>query len=679
MVPNEAHQYMGIIQLLLHFRWTWVGLFVMDGERGECFLQTLEPLLSQNGICSAFTERIPTQADVHTMSDDKLSNIYLPFTDSNVNTFILYGGPMTILGLISFMFLGDPECKGKTWIMTDQVDFALTGLQRSFNFQLFQGTIYFTIHQNEPLGFQQFLETIKICWTQGDGFLKDFWEQAFDCSFLNPSVPEEDNKACTGEEKLASLPAAIFEMHMTSHSYNIYKAVYAVAHILHAMDSSRSNHRTMVGGKAITIQNLQPWQLHPFLQGISFNNSAGERVSFNDERGGGFDIMNLVALPNNSFLRLRVGKMDPNALDGQEFIIDEDIIVWHRNFNQVRPLSACSASCHPGYQKRKKEGEKPCCYDCIPCPEGKISNQKDMDNCFKCPEDQHPSDDRDGCIPKVITFLSYEEPLGIMLASAAISFSLITVSVLGIFIKHRDTPIVKANNRGITYTLLVSLLFCFLSSLLFLGQPTKVTCFLRQSAFSITFSVAVSCMLAKAITVILAFKAIQPSSSMRKWLGKRLANCVVFSCFLIQVGICGIWFRTSLPFPYLDMQSLNGEILIACNKGSDIMHYITLGYIDFLSIISSVVTFLTRKLPDSFNEAKFITFSLFMFCSVWLCFVPAYLSTRGKYMVAVEIFSILASSAGLLSCIFSPKCYIILLRPELNNREQLIWKKKIRI
>ncbi|XP_034264109.2 vomeronasal type-2 receptor 26-like [Pantherophis guttatus] len=681
MAPNEGPVYIGIIRLLQHFGWKWVGLFAVENESGEHFLKKLQVMLSQHGICPAFIERIPLLLpldDIHTFSD-KMKSLYIHLTDIKVNVFILYGESYTLLWLISPIFLSDPEDKlnaslRKVWVTTSQVDFILIGSLKMWNLQLFDGAISFQIHSGDVLAFKEFLKSIKPLWRQRDGFLKDFWEQAFDCFLSNSEIPAMDMEKCTGEENLHSLPGPLFEMQMTGHSYSIYNGIYAVAHSLQALLSKESSQSKTLVDKIQELTDLPPFKLHPFLQSISFNNSAGETVSFNEkmEIAGGFDIVNVITFSNNSIQRVKVGRLDPNAPEGNELIINEDMIEWHKGFNQVLPVSLCNQYCHPGYWKRKSEENIFCCYDCVPCPWGKISNKIDTEDCFKCPEDQYPSETQDRCLNKTMNFLSFEEPLGISLASAAVSFSFMTISVLGIFLKRRDTPIVKANNRDLTYTLLIALLLCFLSSLLFLGQPGKVTCLLRQPAFSIIFSVAVSCVLAKTITVVVAFMATKPGSSMRKWVGKRLALSIVLSCSFLQAGLCILWLATSPPFPELDMNSLTEIMILQCNEGSTFMLYCVLGYLGFLAIASFIVAFLARKLPDSFNEAKFITFSMLVFCSVWISFVPTYLSTNGKAMVAVEIFSILSSSAGLLGCIFFPKCFIIELKPELNTKKQLI-------
>uniref|UniRef100_A0A1B8Y5S6 G-protein coupled receptors family 3 profile domain-containing protein n=1 Tax=Xenopus tropicalis TaxID=8364 RepID=A0A1B8Y5S6_XENTR len=277
-----------------------------------------------------------------------------------------------------------------------------------------------------------------------------------------------------------------------------------------------------------------------------------------------------------------------------------------------------------------------------------------MEMCIQCPEDQWPNDNRTICIQKITEFLSYEDPLGQSLAAVSALSSLTVISVLLIFIKYHITPVVKANNQTLSYSLLLSLTLSFLCCFLFIGRPQKVTCLLRQVTFGINFTLSVSCVLAKTVTVAIAFNATKPGSKIKKW-----------------VGICLVWLISSPPFPDYDTHTYTGKMILQCSVTA---FYTVIGYMGFLSGLSFIVAFLVRKLPASFNEAQLITFSMLVFCSVWVSFIPAYLSTKGKYMVAVEIFAILASSAGLLGCIFIPKCYIILFRPEQNTRRGLTGK-----
>ncbi|XP_070810211.1 vomeronasal type-2 receptor 26-like [Pituophis catenifer annectens] len=689
MVPSELLQYEGLVQLLLYFQWRWLGLMATDDESGTYFLRTVEQMLLQKGICPAFSVRLTKHFyfldEIGTMIFERI-DILKNFMLSTAKVVLVYGETASIFWLavaiqttqtMQYIFPWGKEkySPKRVWVTTAQIDFTLFHFQKIIDVkpQIFHGALSFNIHAMQIQGFQQFLETVNPFWEEEDGFIHEFWSQAFNCFLFKINVLSLAFLPCNRKKTLKDLPAPYFEMSMLGHSYSIYNSVYALAHTLHAMYSTRINHRPLKHGGRLSPQNIKPWQLHSFLQRISFNNSAGDEITFNEhgELAGGFDITNLVTFPNNSYIKVHIGRLDPH----KGFTIDEDKIEWERDFTQVPPVSLCNEKCHPGYSKKKKEGEKFCCYDCAPCPDGMFSNQEDAEICLICPEDHYPNKFQDQCLPKIPNFLTFEDPLAIAATVSALLLSLISLLVLGIFLKHHDTAIVKANNRSLTYTLLIALLLCFLCPLLFIGRPNQATCFLRQTTFGFVFSVSISSILAKTISVVLAFMATKPGSRMRKWVGKKLAYSIVFTCSIFQAGICVLWLTISPPFPDVDVHSMTKEVILICNEGSVIMFYCILSYMGFLTIICFTVAFLARKLPDSFNEAKFITFSMLVFCSVWLSFIPTYLCTKGKYMVAVEIFSILASSAGLFSCIFFPKCYIIVVRPELNNREQLIRKK----
>ncbi|XP_077137319.1 vomeronasal type-2 receptor 26-like [Ranitomeya variabilis] len=284
----------------------------------------------------------------------------------------------------------------------------------------------------------------------------------------------------------------------------------------------------------------------------------------------------------------------------------------------------------------------------------------DSVSCQKCPEDQWPNDFNQ-CVPKSIEYLSYKnDPAVLVISVISVLCFLKTSVILGIFIIFQDTPVVQANNKTMSLILLVSIMLSFLCVFLFLGRPTHVTCMLRQTSFGIIFSVAISSILAKTIMVYMAFKATKPGTSWRQLIGVRITNCVVFFCSFIQVLLSIIWLSTSPPFPEMNTDFYEDKIIFQCNEGSMLAFSMLLGYMGLLAAISFTVAFLARNLPDSFNEAKNITFSMLVVCSVWVAFIPSYMSVTGKNTVLVEIFAVISSSFGILGCIFLPKCYIIL-------------------
>uniref|UniRef100_A0ACB8F394 Uncharacterized protein n=1 Tax=Sphaerodactylus townsendi TaxID=933632 RepID=A0ACB8F394_9SAUR len=126
---------------------------------------------------------------------------------------------------------------------------------------------------------------------------------------------------------------------MTGNSYNIYNAMYSIAHALHAMYTFGSRFAMM--GKSKKLLDVQPWQIHASLRNTQFNNTAGEEVVFaeNDKRSAGYDILNLIFSPNHSSAQVKVGRVDPRAPPGRDFIINSDAIVWTTQVGNI--LESC--------------------------------------------------------------------------------------------------------------------------------------------------------------------------------------------------------------------------------------------------------------------------------------------------------------------------------------------------
>uniref|UniRef100_A0A8C4S812 Extracellular calcium-sensing receptor-like n=1 Tax=Erpetoichthys calabaricus TaxID=27687 RepID=A0A8C4S812_ERPCA len=355
-----------------------------------------------------------------------------------------------------------------------------------------------------------------------------------------------------------------------------------------------------------------------------------------------YDIINWQLDVNGDVQYVDIGFYDGSAEAGYELTINEDNIIWNGGQKKVI-TSSCSESCPPGTRKATREGEPICCFD----------------YCIRCPWNHWPNSMKNTCLPKAVEYLSFGEMMGIILSALGVAGACLTVFVAAVFFHFRSTPIVRANNSEISFLLLFSLLLCFLCSFLFIGEPSHWSCKLKHAAFGITFVLCISCVLGKTLVVIMAFKSTLPGHNIMKCFGPLQQRLSVFFFTCIQIIICILWITISPPFPSENTKYFKNRIIFECNLGS-------------VAAFCFVLAFIGRKLPDNFNEAKYITFSMLIFCAVWITFIPAYLSSPGKYTVAVEVFAILSSSFGVLLCIFAPKCYIILLRPETNTKKHVM-------
>uniref|UniRef100_A0A8C4RVX6 Extracellular calcium-sensing receptor-like n=1 Tax=Erpetoichthys calabaricus TaxID=27687 RepID=A0A8C4RVX6_ERPCA len=561
-IPSDYYQSRALAQLVKHFGWTWVGTIRSDNDYGKSGMATFIEAAQKEGICIEYSEVIyrtnPRETFLKTVEVIKMVSSKIIVAFASFIDMELLMKELLLQNITGLQWVGS-----ESWVSDKNV-------ATKENYRIFKGAIGFSNANAVMPGLKEFLLSAHPSSTPGNTGLIQFWENIFDCSFNNTT-----SKICTGSENLQQVNNLYTDVSELRITYNVYKAVYAVAYALH------------------------------------------------------------------------------------------DLLI---------PKSVCSESCHPGTRKATQRGKPICCFDCLPCAEGEISNNTDAVHCMKCPLEYRANEEKDQCILKDIEFLSYDEIMGMILIIFALLGASLTSVVAVVFFKFRDTPIVKANNSELSFLLLFSLTLCFLCSLTFIREPTQWSCMLRHTAFGITFVLCISCVLGKTIVVLMAFRATMPGSKIMKCFGPTQQRLSVLSLTLLQTLTCIIWLVKYPPLPHKNMNSNKEVIILECEMGSPVAFYLVLGYIGVLAVMCFVLAFLARKLPDNFNEAKFITFSMLVFCAVWITFIPSYISSPGKYTVAVEVFAILASSFGLLLCIFVPKCYIVLLKPDRNSKKHVISK-----
>ncbi|XP_067364257.1 extracellular calcium-sensing receptor-like [Channa argus] len=661
-IPSDYYQSRALAKLVKHFGWTWVGAVRSDNDYGNNGMATFITAASQEGVCIEYSESIsrtdPSQhiARVVKVIQRGSATVLIAFlAQSEMNILLEEALNQNLTGV---QWVGVESWITAGYFATTKYSSVLTG------------SLGFTIRKAKITGLQEFLLQVNPGQDRQNNLLKEFWEATFGCTFQSSL---DGQTKCTGSERLQDINNPFTDVSQLRISNNVYKAVYAVAHAMHNMLKCGQS------GEAVKQQCIwnypEPQHVMKNLQAVNFTLQSGEGVYF-DRNGDPVAIYELVNWQRNQagdIVFEAVGSYNASQPNGKQFTMNGRNITWAAE-SLKRPRSVCSESCPPGFRQAVIRGKPSCCFSCIACAAGEISNSNNSAECSRCPLEYWSNEDQSQCVPKVIEFLSYGETMGALLATFSLFGAGSTLVVFCVFFQFRHTPLVKASNSELSFLLLFSLTLCFLCSLTFIGRPTECSCMLRHTAFGITFALCMSCILAKTIAVVIAFKAKRPSNTFPQC-SAPLQRTSVLGCTLLQVLVCVLWLTLAPPFPYKNTAHANERIILECNLGSPIGFWAVLGYIGILAVLCFILAFLARKLPDNFNEAKFITFSMLIFCAVWITFIPAYVSSPGKFTVAVEIFAILASSYGLLFCIYTPKCYILLLKPDRNTKKHIMGRK----
>ncbi|XP_014913696.1 olfactory receptor CR1 [Poecilia latipinna] len=662
-MASDIYQARAIAQLAIKYNWTWVGAVVANNEYGLMAVKVFQEEIQGAGVCLSFVETLQRE---NIVSD--ASRAALAIQASTAKVILIFTWYTDVMEL--FLQLEKLNVTDRQFLASEAWSTSTDLRQSAFSRKVARGVLGVAIQSSSLPGFGTFVRNLNPSLRPNDQVLKEFWEKEFGCSPGIGATPSSSSlPPCSGTESLRDVKNLFTDTSQLRVTYNVYLAVYAAAHALHSLLSCPNVSSSP--GQNVTCSlhtQIKPMELMEQLSKVNFTTPQGEAFYFQGaDITAKYDLVNWQSSPEGEVNLVLIGRVD-----GFDLHLNESAIQWSTGSSQV-PVSVCSERCPPGTRMASRKGEPICCFDCIPCADGQISNTTGSTQCNDCPSELWSNAERTACIPRQLDFLSFNETLGITLTAVAVSGVTATTAVFVVFLYYRQTPMVRANNSELSFLLLLSLKLCFLCSLVFIGRPSAWSCRFQQAAFGISFVLCVSCLQVKTIVVLAAFRSARPGAeALMRWFGPRQQRGSVCLFTSVQVIICIIWLSLSPPEPRPDLKIPGLQVTLECAMASVAGFSLVLGYIGLLGCTSLLLAFLARKLPDNFNEAKLITFSMLIFCAVWVAFVPAYVSSPGKYAVAVEIFAILASSYGLLFCIFAPKCFIILLRPEKNTKKHLM-------
>ncbi|KAG8009726.1 G-protein coupled receptor family C group 6 member A [Nibea albiflora] len=619
-IPNDQHQTAAMASLLSTYGWNWVGIVTTDGNYGRSALDNFVSHASKKGICVAFKSMLPqsiTSQDVTSAITAAAKTICKNPKVQVIVSFAKARHMMYLYEELKNQVLksgGALESMRRVWVASDSWS-SSSSVKGNFTLEDIGHVVGLTFKSGNLSSFSDYLDRLDAAGHTGNNsFLQEFYMK------LNSS---------RGSGDAMVMSEAVKTLREHTHADTVFSVEMAVLEALRTQAFK-------LGQKSYTF----------------------------DSRGDinlGYDVI---------MWRSDRGKIHVHDVVAEYHVLKNNFTYTNCSTTQhLRDLkfiiSKCSTSCIPGEFKKTVEGQHTCCYECMNCTENYYSNDTDMDQCLSCDTDTEWSPKGSSrCIFKELLFFSWQDGFAVVLLTFSALGILLTLLVSALFLHQRETPVVKAAGGPLSQVILFSLVISYISAMLFVGRPNSFQCKARQVLFGISFTLCVSCILVKTLQILLAF---QFDPKLQEVLRRLYQPYVIVSiCVALQAATCICWLV--LKSPVNDTTSQPTTLLEECNEGSYLAFGVMLGYIAVLAFVCFICAFKGRKLPQQYNEAKFITFSMLLYLISWLLFVPVYVTTSGVYLPAVEMVVILISNYGILSCHFFPKCYVILFKKEQNTK-----------
>ncbi|KAL4666888.1 hypothetical protein H8959_005577 [Pygathrix nigripes] len=391
-----------------------------------------------------------------------------------------------------------------------------------------------------------------------------------------------------------------------------------------------------------------------------------DTVMFNDN-GDPLSSYNIIAWdwsgPKWTFTVLGSSTWYPVQLD-----INETKIQWHGKDNQV-PKSVCSSDCLEGHQ-RVVTGFHHCCFECVPCGAGTFLNKSDLYRCQPCGKEEWAPEGSQTCFPRTVVFLACQEHTSWVLLAANTLLLLLLLGTAGLFAWHLDTPVVRSAGGRLCFLMLGSLAAGSSSLYGFFGEPTRPACLLRQALFALGFTIFLSCLTVRSFQLIIIFKFSTKAPTLyHAWVQNHGAGLFVMISSAAQLLICLTWLVVWTPLPTREYQRFPHLVMLECTEANSLGFILAFLYNGLLSISAFACSYLGKDLPENYNEAKCVTFSLLFNFMSWIAFFTTASIYDGKYLPAVNMLAGLSSLSSGFGGYFLPKCYVILCRPDLNSTE----------